>query len=177
MRPTLPTFSGGTREIQGVGMKINLLVNWLGMGRSRSTNGRLRSDNVSPLDLIVRLGGGHRLSGFHPVQSVYADFYVRDEYWPDLIRSILSTPSPGSKTKIKHSAANSTTRHCLPLIRPMTPIWPRYVIIGSPFLLLFDRLMRIVERNIGLSGVVSDETRIVMRRLPYAPCIILLLPA
>ena len=83
MRPTLPTFSGGTREIQGVGMKINRLVTWLGMGPSRSTNGRLRSDNVSPLDLIVRLGGGRRLSGFHPVQSVYADFYVRDEYWPD----------------------------------------------------------------------------------------------
>jgi undecaprenyl diphosphate synthase len=35
------------------------------------------------LDLIVRWGGGRRLSGFLPVQSVYADFYVRDEYWPD----------------------------------------------------------------------------------------------
>jgi len=23
------------------------------------------------------------LSGFLPVQSVYADFYVRDENWPD----------------------------------------------------------------------------------------------
>ncbi len=23
------------------------------------------------------------MSGFLPVQSVYADFYVRDEYWPD----------------------------------------------------------------------------------------------
>jgi len=33
--------------------------------------------------LIVRWGGGRRLSGFLPVQSVYADFYVRDEYWPD----------------------------------------------------------------------------------------------
>ena len=35
------------------------------------------------MDLIVRWGGGRRLSGFLPVQSVYADFYVRDEYWPD----------------------------------------------------------------------------------------------
>jgi undecaprenyl diphosphate synthase len=33
--------------------------------------------------LIVRWGGACRLSGFLPVQSVYADFYVRDEYWPD----------------------------------------------------------------------------------------------
>jgi undecaprenyl diphosphate synthase len=38
---------------------------------------------VSRLDLIVRWGGGRRLSGFLPVQSVYADFYIRDEYWPD----------------------------------------------------------------------------------------------
>src|SRR5450830_297564 len=27
--------------------------------------------------------GGRRLSGFLPVQSVYADFYVKDEFWPD----------------------------------------------------------------------------------------------
>ncbi len=46
-------------------------------------NGGLRSREVSRLDLIVRWGGGRRLSGFLPVQSVYADFYVRDEYWPD----------------------------------------------------------------------------------------------
>jgi undecaprenyl diphosphate synthase len=38
---------------------------------------------VSRLDLIVRWGGGRRLSGFLPVQSVYADIYVVDEYWPD----------------------------------------------------------------------------------------------
>ena len=117
------------------------------------------------------------MSGFLPVQSVYADFYVRDEYWPDFDPQYFEHALAWFKNKVKHSAANSTTRHCLPLIRPMTPIWPSYVIIGSQFLLLFDRLTRIVERNIGLSGVVSDETRIVMRRLPYATCIILLLPA
>jgi undecaprenyl diphosphate synthase len=31
----------------------------------------------------VRWGGGRRLSGFLPLQSVYADFYVVDAYWPD----------------------------------------------------------------------------------------------
>lgn len=46
-------------------------------------NGSLHSDEVSRLDLIVRWGGGRRSSGFLPLQSVYADFYVRDEYWPD----------------------------------------------------------------------------------------------
>ena len=45
--------------------------------------GGLRSAAVSRLDLIVRWGGGRRLSGFLPAQSVYADFFVLDEYWPD----------------------------------------------------------------------------------------------
>ncbi|MGB3933258.1 MAG: undecaprenyl diphosphate synthase family protein, partial [bacterium] len=34
-------------------------------------------------DLIIRWGGRRRLSGFLPVQSIYADFYVVDAYWPD----------------------------------------------------------------------------------------------
>ena len=71
------------RHRQGDGMKVNLLVNYgwewdlAGLG-----NGGLRSREVSRLDLIVRWGGARRLSGFLPVQSVYADFYVRDECWP-----------------------------------------------------------------------------------------------
>ena len=72
------------RRRQGVGIKVNLLVNydwvWVLAGIK---SGGLRSEGVSRLDLIVRWGGGSRLSGFLPVQSVYADFYVRDEYWPD----------------------------------------------------------------------------------------------
>lgn len=42
-----------------------------------------RSHQVSRIDLIVRWGGGRRLSGFLPAQSVYADFFVIDDYWPD----------------------------------------------------------------------------------------------
>jgi undecaprenyl diphosphate synthase len=72
------------RQRQGVGMKVNLLVNYgWEWDLAGLKNGGLRSDEVSRLDLIVRWGGGRRLSGFLPVQSVYADFYVRDEYWPD----------------------------------------------------------------------------------------------
>jgi undecaprenyl diphosphate synthase len=72
------------RYRQGVGMKTNLLVNYgWEWDLAGLKNGGLRSDNVSRLDLIVGWGGGRRLSGFLPVQSVYADFYVRDEYWPD----------------------------------------------------------------------------------------------
>ncbi|MCX7183995.1 MAG: undecaprenyl diphosphate synthase family protein [Nitrosospira sp.] len=72
------------RQRQGSGMKVNLLVNYgWEWDLAGLKNGCLRSDEVSRLDLIVRWGGGRRLSGFLPVQSVYADFYVRDEYWPD----------------------------------------------------------------------------------------------
>jgi undecaprenyl diphosphate synthase len=80
-------FPKGLREFrqrQGVGMKVNLLVNYgWEWDLAGLKNGGLRSAKVSRLDLIVRWGGGRRLSGFLPVQSVYADFYVRDEYWPD----------------------------------------------------------------------------------------------
>lgn len=79
-----PAALKGFRRRQGAGMKVNLLVNsgweWDLAGLK---NGGLRSRDISRLDLIVRWGGGRRLSGFLLVQSVYADFYVRDEYWPD----------------------------------------------------------------------------------------------
>lgn len=72
------------RQRQGSGMKVNLLANYgWEWDLDGLRTGSLRSEEVSRLDLIVRWGGGRRLSGFLPVQSVYADFYVRDEYWPD----------------------------------------------------------------------------------------------
>lgn len=43
----------------------------------------IASADISRIDLIIRWGGRRRLSGFLPVQSVYSDFYVIDEYWPD----------------------------------------------------------------------------------------------
>jgi len=72
------------RRRQGEGMKVNLLINYgWEWDLAGLKEGRLRSHEVSRVDLIVRWGGGRRLSGFLPVQSVYADLYVRDEYWPD----------------------------------------------------------------------------------------------
>lgn len=79
-----PTVLEEFRTRQGTGMKVNLLINYgweWDLGGLK--DGNLRSNDVSRLDLIVRWGGGRRLSGFLPVQSVYADFYIRDEYWPD----------------------------------------------------------------------------------------------
>jgi undecaprenyl diphosphate synthase len=72
------------RHRQGHGMKVNFLVNygwqWDLDGLAR---GAIRSTDVTRLDLIVRWGGARRLSGFLPVQSVYADIFVVDDLWPD----------------------------------------------------------------------------------------------
>ena len=49
----------------------------------KSIQSNIHSKNVSRIDLIIRWGGRRRLSGFLPIQSVYSDFYVVDDYWPD----------------------------------------------------------------------------------------------
>jgi undecaprenyl diphosphate synthase len=79
-----PAALASYRRRQGTGLKVNLLVNYgWEWDLEGIKNGGLRSADVSRLDLIVRWGGGRRLSGFLPVQSVYADFYVCEDYWPD----------------------------------------------------------------------------------------------
>lgn len=77
-----------TRQTFGAGgMKINFLVNYsyewdLGFhgGKFGPSMG---SAEVSRVELIIRWGGQRRLSGFLPIQSVYADIYIVDDYWPD----------------------------------------------------------------------------------------------
>ena len=77
-------------ERQGRGLKVNMLVNYgwewdlktaFDSGQKRVMDG-LASSQVSRIDMVVRWGGCRRLSGFLPVQSVYSDFYVVDDYWP-----------------------------------------------------------------------------------------------
>lgn len=69
------------------GMKINFLVNysweWDLNFHKRAIGPELKTSSVSRIDLIIRWGGRRRLSGFLPVQSVYSDIYVVDDYWPD----------------------------------------------------------------------------------------------
>jgi undecaprenyl diphosphate synthase len=82
--PQFPPELRRFRQRQGQGIKVNFLVNYgweWDLDGLRA--GGLRSADVSRLDLVVRWGGGRRLSGFLPVQSVYADIYVIDAFWPD----------------------------------------------------------------------------------------------
>ena len=66
-------------------LKVNLLVNygWEWDLANIENQGFPHSSDVSRIDLIIRWGGMRRLSGFLPVQSVYADFYVEEALWPD----------------------------------------------------------------------------------------------
>ena len=54
-----------------------------GTNTSKNILDRIASKEISRMDLIIRWGGRTRLSGFLPAQSVYSDFYVVNEYWPD----------------------------------------------------------------------------------------------
>lgn len=80
-----------TRQHFGRGLiNINFLVNYgwkwdLSHSLAGGDNllSSIASNDISRIDLVVRWGGRRRLSGFLPVQSIYADFYVVDELWPD----------------------------------------------------------------------------------------------
>lgn len=57
------------------------------MGMKKGVMGpSLKSQEISRMDLVIRWGGRRRLSGFLPVQSVYSDIYVVEDYWPDFKR-------------------------------------------------------------------------------------------
>lgn len=75
------------------GIKVNFLVNYGWQwdlknyfsenNRKIDLLGNIKSRDISRVDLIIRWGGRRRLSGFLPLQSVYSDFYIIDEFWPD----------------------------------------------------------------------------------------------
>ena len=65
------------------GTKVNFLVNYDWKWDVCDTVAGIKSSDISRVDLIIRWGGRRRLSGFLPLQSVYSDFYIIDEYWPD----------------------------------------------------------------------------------------------
>ena len=75
-------------------IKINFLVNYgwewdlsninsISNRKNTSIYSGLNSSDISRIDLVIRWGGRRRLSGFLPIQTVYSDFYIIDDYWPD----------------------------------------------------------------------------------------------
>lgn len=80
-------------DYHGGGIRVNFLVNYgwewdlsnLSSGKhsENSLFSRLHSSDISRIDLIIRWGNMRRLSGFLPVQSVYSDFYIINDLWPD----------------------------------------------------------------------------------------------
>jgi undecaprenyl diphosphate synthase len=76
-------------------VNVNFLVNYgwnwdleyslkqNGSEEKKNLLNHLASSDISRIDLIIRWGGRRRLSGFLPIQSVYSDFYVINDYWPD----------------------------------------------------------------------------------------------
>ncbi|MCL1935781.1 MAG: undecaprenyl diphosphate synthase family protein [Defluviitaleaceae bacterium] len=73
-------------------ININFLINYdwkadIEAGISKKDIREIMSKEISKMDMIIRWGGRTRLSGFLPIQSVYADMYVVDSYWPDFKES------------------------------------------------------------------------------------------
>lgn len=87
-----PAFPGELREFAGRrvqcgkgGINVNFLINydWKWDLKTALRTGSIASHLLPRMELIIRWGGRRRLSGFLPVQSVYADIYVLEELWPD----------------------------------------------------------------------------------------------
>lgn len=78
------------------GTKVNFLVNYdwkwdIGNSSGEMDNildpiSSIKSKDISRVDLIIRWGGRRRLSGFLPLQSVYSDFYIVEDFWPDFTK-------------------------------------------------------------------------------------------
>lgn len=61
-------------------MRVNILVNY---GWEWDMKNGWASREIPRIDLVVRWGGMCRLSGFLPIQTVYSDFYIVKDLWPD----------------------------------------------------------------------------------------------
>ncbi len=74
------------QELNGGGLRVNFLVNYSWQWDLQDTaleKGQYHSMDIPRIELVIRWGGMRRLSGFLPIQTVYADFYVVEELWPD----------------------------------------------------------------------------------------------
>lgn len=61
-------------------LRVNFLVNY---GWEWDMKNSWASSEIPRIDMVIRWGGMCRLSGFLPIQTVYSDFYIVKELWPD----------------------------------------------------------------------------------------------
>lgn len=61
-------------------MRVNILVNY---GWEWDMKNGWLSREIPRIDMVIRWGGMCRLSGFLPIQTVYSDFYIVKDFWPD----------------------------------------------------------------------------------------------
>lgn len=54
------------------------------------------------VDLVIRTGGHHRLSGWLPWQCTYAELYFTDVYWPDFNESELNKALEWFRTQVRN---------------------------------------------------------------------------
>ena len=74
-------------EVSDKTLRVNFLVNY---GWEWDMKNNWVSRDIPRIDLVVRWGGMCRLSGFLPIQTVYSDFYVVKDLWPDFREEQLS---------------------------------------------------------------------------------------
>lgn len=74
------TQSGRSQERASEAVKVNLLVNY---GWEWDMKNNWVSQRIPRVNLVIRWGGMCRLSGFLPIQTVYSDFYIIKDLWPD----------------------------------------------------------------------------------------------
>lgn len=77
-RRLLP-YTGRTNSGDGR-MRVNILVNY---GWEWDIKNGWLSREIPRIDMVIRWGGMCRLSGFLPIQTVYSDFYIVKDLWPD----------------------------------------------------------------------------------------------
>lgn len=61
-------------------LKVNILVNY---GWEWDMKTGWASSEIPRIEMVIRWGGMCRLSGFLPIQTVYSDFYIIKDLWPD----------------------------------------------------------------------------------------------
>ena len=79
----LPYTERTCRQDDGA-LRVNFLVNY---GWEWDMKNGWVSSEIPRIDMVIRWGGMCRLSGFLPIQTVYSDFYMVKELWPDFLES------------------------------------------------------------------------------------------